>query len=386
MTRYLALLAIASACNLKFKTSTATAGTSPAPTASEAGGDASPAAPASGGASPAAPASGGASPAAVAHRAAAPAPAPLPVQPVLDDETWNSNAVAAKLGGTLVASGAVKDVLKVDFKAKKGWCYSIFLSPTQGEPKLGEFAWTLPKKQSNVQRYYRYAEKTLFGGVDGACVTEDTAMRGERTVTFAGSTPKLRYAVVGWQKAAFPAHQFAGMVLYMPDPCDSVAWRNIWTDPVPGTLLYWGSQPVLVESQDHASIWVTVRDLHEAMGRAMTRQLVSKPEATLDVPTQVTERPTCHCIGDLKAQYEYDLTMASVAREKASTSAGYKDADRAYNATRNELAERIRKECRADEAVLDRNWKKTLDNIVDTLTRSPAPVGASRVEMFDRRS
>jgi len=210
-------------------------------------------------------------------------------------------------------------------------------------------------------------------------------MRGERKVTFAGSTPRLRYAVVGWAKSAFPAHQLEGMYLAMPDPCDAVAWKNIWTDPVPGTLLYWGSQPVLVESQDHNSVWVTVRDLHEAMGRARTNALSTKPEAALDVPSAVMQRPTCHCIEGLKAQYEYELTMASVAKEKATTSAGYKDADRIYQAAANELEGRIRKECRADEAALDRAWKATLDAIVDTLTRSPVPAGVSRVEAFEER-
>jgi len=356
MKRFLALLAIASACNLKLKTSTSTS-----PTAGDVNG---------GGAG-----EGGSAP---VQPRAAPAPArQLPSQPVLDEATWASNAVATKLGGTLVASGAAKDVLKIDLKAKKGWCYTIFVSPTQGEPQLGDFTWSLPKKHTHVQRYYK------MDHVEGACVTEDTALRGERKVTFAGSVPRLRYAVVGWPKSAFPAHQFVGMYLAMPDPCDAVAWRNIWTDPVPGTLLYWGSQPVLVESQDRDSIWVTVRDLHEATGRARTKELSTKPQGALDVPSAVTQRPTCHCIEGLKAQYEYELTMASSAKEKATTSAGYKDADRVYNAARSELESRIRSECREDEAALDRAWKATLDGIVDALTRSPAPGGASRVEAFE---
>lgn len=359
MTRFLALLAIASACNLKFKTTTSTSGTSSAASAE----------------SEQAAAGGGG--AAVARSAASEPSRPLPSQPDLDEATWASNGVARKLGGTLVASGAVKDALKVEFKAKKGWCYSIFISPTQGQPQLGDFTWSLPKKQTHVQRYYKL-------NVEGACVTEDTTLRGERSVTFAGSAPRLRYAVVGWAKPAFPAHQFVGMYLAMPDPCDSVAWRNIWTDPVPGTLLYWGSQPILVESQDKDSIWVTLHDLHEAIGRARTSELSTKPVAALDVPSAVTQRPTCHCIEGLKAQYEYELTMASVAKEKATTSAAYKDADRIYQSARDELEGRIRKECRSDEAALDRAWKATLDAIVDTLTRSPAPPGASRVEVFER--
>jgi hypothetical protein len=297
--------------------------------------------------------------------------------PTLDEETWAAGSVAAKLGGEAVASGSAKDALKVEFKAKAGWCYSVVMSPTGGKPELGRFAWTLPKKGTHLQRYSQLDPIT-----EGVCVTEDTSLRGEMSVTFVGSAPQLRYAVVGWSKAAFPAHQLHKQFLYLPDPCDTVAWRNIWIDPVPGTLLYYGDNPILVETTNQGS--VVARDLHAGTSGIMAKKLANKPAGDLKIPEGATSLPECHCVKGLMANYEAETTIAGNAKERAKTSAERQEHDRVLRKIEAERDGRIKKECREDRAALQKEWKAALDTIVDTLSRSPTPPGVSRLDVMKR--
>jgi hypothetical protein len=161
------------------------------------------------------------------------------------------------------ADGQAKDPLSVPFAAKKGVCYTAFLRFQKATPEADRVAgkrlndlptagFDYPGSGSTPLQQYAVKSATRPGRewIVGACSTADVqATLSSAIVADAGNA--VRYVVVATPKESFPLQIATFMTVVEPDTCDTEAWYRLWTDPIPGSLVYSDTgEPLLVKDPD----------------------------------------------------------------------------------------------------------------------------------------
>ncbi len=320
--------------------------------------------------------------------------------------TQDPAQVAGAVGGPVATSGTTKgDKLKIVIDAKQGHysLWSRWKSRSGGE-KINDFAWVAKKGNTWLQRYSIFFQKMPFNTMYGFCATKDSKVTATGTLKFAGTRNGLEYVVVGWDKASFPVQEAVDLRVWVGDRCDIDSWSRLWTDPIPGTIVWRGKEAYLLSSPDRAGqLWVTMNNL-----TASDRVRARKPELSDTAPasrafkTQVRV-PKCSgtkyatsklsmklakCNERHDAKYDKLWDTARRQKDNARSIGGWRAADRKLK----RLPEQQRKDwdrtCGPTRRKIEKAWEAGFNQLVDQYTDNPpAPMTmrAARLASEDNR-
>ncbi|MCK6588233.1 MAG: hypothetical protein L6Q76_11660, partial [Polyangiaceae bacterium] len=313
----------------------------------------------------------------------------------LENAFWQSDADTPKTIGTALASDVVTSgasdgkTLNVTFNAKAGHCYTALMryKTTTGREEINKLDWKARAGNSNLQRYYymRYSDEPDVMRMAGTCATKDTPVTLTAELVFAGTKNALRYTIVGSPKDKFPVHLATYTGIDIGDKCDYDAWQNLWLDPIPGSLVYDGTEPFLVSSPDRAGGgWVTLLNATMGQPRAMKKELVTAPPKTVKFSTQF-KFPGCSrdaaehadsirfqkCHAQIDAKYKGQWDAAERARDNAITYLARRAAEAQLNRIDEADENDRQKLCKPIEDQIAKKWEAAFNKIVDKYTDSP---------------
>jgi hypothetical protein len=331
-------------------------------------------------------------------------------QYTIENAWWQSEADAPKTIGTTLASDIVTSgasdgkKLNVTFNAKAGHCYTAIMryKTTTGREEINKIEWAARAGNSNLQRYYytRHSDEPDVQRMAGTCVTKDTPVTLTADLVFAGTKNALRYAVVGSPKTKFPVHLATYSSISVGDKCDYDAWYQLWADPIPGSLVYDGTEPFLVASPDRAGgTWVTLYNATLGDVRSQKKELATEPPKAVKFSTQF-KFPGCNrdsaehadsirfqkCHAQIDAKYKGQWEAAERARDNALTylarraaEAQLKRLDEADDNDREKL-------CKPIEEQIAKKFEATFNKIVDRYTESPVKSPIDRAAAMHSQS
>ncbi len=202
----------------------------------------------------------------------------------LDDQAAFA-AVAKALSGELVASGFNKQkAFSTKFNVKKDYCYLAVMrfGTASGTERLENLTFHGPSANTGVQEFYVSPRSEVWESMRGVCATQAGAVTVDGDATFAGTKNGIRFAVVAWPRAEVPAYVTQQVNVVAGDLCDTQAWKNLWTNPVPGSLVYVGNEPYLVSStsQGWSDLWTAT-----ALGDVNYKLPPTTTTSPLELPT-----------------------------------------------------------------------------------------------------
>ncbi|MBI5609193.1 MAG: hypothetical protein HY902_09980 [Deltaproteobacteria bacterium] len=299
-------------------------------------------------------------------------------------------AVAKLLGGESIKSGATTGkTLEVDFAGKQDWCYTVYVhwKGWTGGEKIDGFNLD-GKGHGALQHYGWWPQNSPYQRVTGACLLKPSALHVSAALTFAGSKNGLRYAVVGWPRDKLPMSQVTYASVHVGDSCDPDAWLGMWTNPVPGSVVWVGNEPFLMSSPDRAGqSWNTLRNAsgNDNM-RAQKQQLSSKAPGKVAFKTQFSFRG---CSRDLRyAEYPEAVAFAKCANnmdkkygpqydkldlkiKSPSSLKEYGDSKKALERLKEQEGREWDSTCQPIENGIKKKMEAVFNKIVDTYTDKP---------------
>ena len=135
----------------------------------------------------------------------------------------------------------------VKIQAKKDHCYVMALKwqAPSGEESVEDAAWSTGKPGVAQRFQWRYTHPRVLDA-QGFCATADSSATFDAKVSVAGSKPRLDYAVLSWTRDAMPAEISRYIEVHSNDVCSPEVYKSLWLNPIPGSIVYHGSDPVLV--------------------------------------------------------------------------------------------------------------------------------------------
>ncbi|MFT3711384.1 MAG: hypothetical protein QM817_27440 [Archangium sp.] len=334
------------------------------------------------------------------------------------DQADAAERLKAQLGGAVAARGeAHGKSFKVPVKAQANHCY-VFLGKIiswGGQEKITEPYADTPTTGAAMQEFHvSFANEAMlhdkWRGVEvrGACAVQAGSLSFGGGLQVAGSRNGLRYAVLDFTRGEFPALLATHLNLELPDNCDPDAWANMFTNPVPGTVGYVGSEPVLLTSSDPVG---GNRDISVVFaGKPFDWSHAKKTDVSSTPPQRVAfkhpwefkrcpERvegvmpraPISRQIAECEARIEkkYAGAWADVDRRRDAADRFSTNLVKFYNPAAEDKASRLRdaydREWDAQCKPLEEKAKKTLEarfnKLVDSLTDNPPADGIKRAEL-----
>jgi len=159
-------------------------------------------------------------------------------------------AIAADLGGAIMIKGVARaKTLTVRGKAKGDNCYVLIahFNDYAGDQTISGVEWSSSGRGATVQDFALQPDESWRGPwIYGFCGARSAAVSAKLVLNGKPKTG-LRYVIVELGRDTFP-RAFAARLAVMPvDYCDKQAWEQWWALPVPGTIAYFNSEPVLVQ-------------------------------------------------------------------------------------------------------------------------------------------
>lgn len=192
-------------------------------------------------------------------------------------------AIADSLGATLVAKGASPaKAFAVTFPAAEDWCYLVVgrFAKAGGTEKVDSFSWAPKAGRSAVQAFGLAEAEGGPGFVQGVCAVKAGQVTANAKLSWIGGTNTMRFAVLGWERARFPADLALRLALEPFDHCDLDAWKAAWLRPVPGTFVWRGAEPYLLVDEEGRGL-----DLNGSPAMLLVEQLTSKAHKAPKVAT-----------------------------------------------------------------------------------------------------
>lgn len=311
-------------------------------------------------------------------------------------ESEGPASIASTLGGELVAGGANDGKkLAISFNAKAGHCYTIVMRyrTVTGKEEIKDIKWSGKGGNTPLQRYWMYSYGGNTQKIVGSCATKDTAVTVNADLVFAGTKNGLRYAVVGTPKAKFPMYVATYMYVPVSDSCDTDAWQQLWSDPIPGSIVYSGNEAYLLTSPDRAGqLWVTMRNASMQEVRARKPELMTAPPKNIKFSAQF-KFPGCpkenaegadsarlaKCHSQITAKYDPQWDAANKAKDNALTIGALRAAKIRLDALDEAETKERERTCKPIEDQIEKNWEKAFNKIVDSYTDSPQKSVIDRV-------
>lgn len=304
-------------------------------------------------------------------------------------------AIGSLLSGDVTTSGVSSGKkLSVNFSAVAGNCYTVLLRYKEpgGNEEIKELTWSARGGNTPLQRYqvaWGPGEYNVKGThkIVGSCATKNAEVSLTADLVFAGTKNALRYVVIGTPKPKFPLYLATYMSTWTADVCDTDAWAKMWSDPIPGTLVYSDKEPYLLVRTDRAGqTWLDLYTATRTERRARKKELSSAPPKTVKFGTQF-RFPGCSkdlanaegpdsiryakCHAQIDAKYKGQWEAAERARDNAVTYSGRRAAEAQLNALDEADARDRETLCAPIEKQIEKKWEATFNKIVDSYTDSP---------------
>ncbi|MBM4395095.1 MAG: hypothetical protein FJ087_05340 [Deltaproteobacteria bacterium] len=293
-----------------------------------------------------------------------------------------ANELAGLFGGTVVAAGETEGkALAVSFQAKADHCYWVagrWKVYTGGEEARMDFS---TKGNASAIQEWHFWRNMRWAKNGGVCVTADLPVTAGGELKFAGTSNALRYAVIAFPRAKFPMWIAADMSISTPDFCDSAAWKALWQNPIPGTLVWGEKEPYVVSSNDGLdSVWLTVRTLTGSESRIQKHGVRGKAPASRAVKTQFAFR-RCHsestdpeakklaaCHDGIDKKYGPQYDKWGKEKEYAKTISQYQNAKQKLDQLGEQEEKERTSKCGAIEAKISKRCEETFNALVDEVT------------------
>ncbi len=183
----------------------------------------------------------------------------------------SGEALAQQLGGRVVASGEVRGKDKpvtFAFKAQAGKCYSTFPQLKASGSRDDEIKWFFydaPKDNAALQRFRvnwgRRAPGLPTLVAEGACALTAVEVTATAQLAYVGSSNGMRYTVLEHDRERLPTALQLFIEPVASDSCDVKNWLSLWTNPIPGSVLYAEGVPVMPTALAFDSHWSTARSV-----------------------------------------------------------------------------------------------------------------------------
>jgi hypothetical protein len=293
--------------------------------------------------------------------------------------------VATSLDGEVVASGENKDKkLTAEFAAKADWCYLVASrwKTWTGQEKRDHSRWSSRGPRTPLQHFSWWRDGWQWGNLQGVCATAAVpSATFAMDLTFAGTRNGMRYVVVGWPRDKFPIWLGSYASVHAFDLCDTEAWKSLWLNPIPGTLVWGEKEPYLVTSPDGPEgVWISTWNLSAKQGRAMKTGLSGKPPEKRAVATQFA-MPKCSsedatdpdsaklaaCNESIDKKYGPLFDSANNAKEYAKSVAAFQSAKQRLDSLSDQQDREWNARCKPIEDKIAKRWEAMFNGLVDTV-------------------
>lgn len=311
-----------------------------------------------------------------------------------------------QLGGAIATKGeAHGKTFKASFKAQANHCYVFFgeIISWGGQEKINNLAHDTG--MARIQSFdIGFANESglndKWKGIDarGVCTVSAGQVSFVGDLQVAGSRNGLRYVVLDFTRAEFPVLLATHLNLDLPDWCDPDSWAELFTNPVPGTIGYVGSEPVVLTSSDPVGGNQDISFAHA--GKPFDRSRSNKDRVTSTPPQKVSfkvpwefhrcpertdkympDAPISRSIAQCEANIEkkYAGAWADVDRRRDAADRLSGKYVKYYNPAAEEKASRLRdaydRDWEASCKPIEEKAKKTLEarfnKLVDLLSDKP---------------
>lgn len=324
------------------------------------------------------------------------------------EDAWRGDAaktpesLAGLLAGSSVAQGELTGKDKAQtfkFKAEEGKCYTVLLRmKTAGgsEDRMSDFWMDAGKESSSLQRYHMDARRTRGSGLHkslaktwthGACALKATDVTVSAKLQYAGSQNGVRYVVVATPRDSLPEYLTLNLEPQLNDSCDADNWVSLWTNPIPGSVLYGSEAPYIpFDVGTSEDMWMTAYSAGSGEARVKRDDLSSAAPKqfkfnnkvnfrgcpkTLDNAHSADGIKVATCYERLNKKYDPQFDAAQKARNNAVGILAQIAADRRMTQLNNSFRDEESRTCKKLEADVGKKFEAAYGKIVDFYNATP---------------
>jgi|GEM_PF-6095850 len=327
------------------------------------------------------------------------------------DPSKSGENLAKQLKGAVTTQGELsgKDKpVSFKFQAEAGKCYTVMshMKMAGGDDDgASDFYLDGGAKGSKLQRYNIPVRRTRGSGLMrslakaytyGACALESTEVTVSLKMKYAGTANGLRYVVVEHARDKFPKYLAIDLQPLQNDSCDVENWTNLWTNPLPGSVVYGATQPFLTYSAGTADeLWMTAWSAGFGEARLRRNDVVSTPpkQFKFDDKPKFRKCPremkyahspegtkVAQCYTSLDKRYDPLFDAAQRAKDTAGSLLGEINAQKRLDALNHQYDEEEDRTCSKIEADVNKKLEDAYSKIVDFYMTTPSK------SSFDRAS
>ncbi|NUP09211.1 MAG: hypothetical protein HOW73_24435 [Polyangiaceae bacterium] len=318
------------------------------------------------------------------------------------DAAKSGDVLAGLLGGKAHAQGELTGKDKPQsfkFKAEEGKCYTVLLrmkSAGGEEDKMTEFFLDAGKDNSSLQRFDMDQRRTRGAGLmrqlsksytRGACALKTTEVTGTVEMKYAGTQNGLRYVVVETPREKLSQYIALEMQPRLADSCDVDGWTNMWTNPLPSSVLYGSDAPFIpYEVRQAEEMWMTAWSAENGEVRVKRKDLSSAAPKQLKFDDKPRFRgcpkelkyahsadglKVAQCYDRLNKKFDPQFDAAQKARNNAAGILAEIAADRRMTQLNNQYADEEERTCKKIEADVAKKFDAAYNKIVDFYRSTP---------------
>jgi hypothetical protein len=329
------------------------------------------------------------------------------------DAANTGDALAKQLKGAVTTQGELsgKDKpVSFKFQAEAGKCYTVIshMKMAGGDDDgASDFFLDGGAKGSKLQRYDIPARRTRGPGLlrrlaksytEGACALESMEVTVSLTMKYAGTANGLRYVVIEHARDKFPKYLAVDLQPSLSDTCDVEGWTNLWTNPLPGAVVYGSTEPFLTHDAGTADeLWMTAWTAGFQEARLRRGDVVSTPPKQFKFDDKPKYRKcsrelkyahspeglkVAQCFAALDKRFDPQFDSAQRAKDQATTLLGEINAQKRLDSLNAQYDEEVDRTCAKQEADINKKFEDAYNKIVDFyMTNAPKPYFDRAAEM-----
>lgn len=332
------------------------------------------------------------------------------------EPTKTGENLAKQLKGAVTTEGELtgKDKpVSFKFQAEAGKCYTVMshMKMAGGDDDgASDFFLDGGAKGSKLQRFNIPSRRTRGSGLMrrlakaytyGACAVESTEVTVSLKMKYAGTANGLRYAVVEHTRDKFPKYLAVDLQPSLNDSCDVENWTNMWTNPIPGSIVYGSTQPFLTYDAGTADeLWMTAWATTFGEVRLQRKDVVTAPpkQFKFDDKPKFRKCPremqyahsaegikVAQCYATLGKRFDPLFDAAQKAKDQAGTLLGEINAQKRIQALNSQYDDEEARTCSKIEADVNKKMEEAYNKIVDFYMTSPPKSSFDRADEMKRQ-
>lgn len=324
--------------------------------------------------------------------------------------------LAQQLKGAVTTQGELsgKDKpVSFKFQAEAGKCYTVLshMKMAGGDDDgASDFFLDGGAKGSKLQRYNVPPRRTHGPGLlrrlakaytYGACALESMEVTVSLTMKYAGTANGLRYVVIEHARDKFPQYLAIDLQPSLNDSCDVENWTNMWTNPLPGAIVYGSTQPFLTYDAGTADeLWMTAWTPGFGEARLRRGDVVSTPPKQFKFEDKPKFRKcpremkyahspegtkVAQCYTALDKRYDPLFDAAQRAKDQAGSLFAEINAQKRLDALNAQYDEEVDRTCAKIEADVNKKHEDAYNKIVDFYMTNPPKASFDRAGEMKRQ-